>query len=1330
MTRDLSAVMQRELELRNFIKGQLFSEYFLLRGIKELDIWNQISDDEVRKFLYKLVDIYGRIDHVKSLPEADVEDSIIDEILSQVGFYYIRQRQASKYRPDYALFINEEEWRTCREQPDGIFWLKADCILEAKRGNRNLDARNPKDAEDPNNPSNKIVSYLEEVWRATNRKVRFAFLTNGREWRVYAREIDLRSKRFLSFELEEFIKWILQKERKITDFISNENTITVSDLLRLILFFLRPEAHHYQIGIEKKCILDIALAEGKLWERRITDALKNELFEEIIPQLANGMAKSFDNTNGEKISTIYRCAIIFLYRLLVVLHAEDRNILPIHGTYHNYSLQKIRLEVAQHADQGKSYSSSQYLIYDAIQSIFRILNEGDLSLQVSAYNGHLFDNSQIPELDQIQITDEVMASVIDRISRDRSNQTPDLLWINYAELSVKHLGNIYESLLRFHLKKADVDLAIVKENGNASERIVPITKVGSRKVVKTIKQDELYLVDDNDARKATGSYFTPDYIVRFIVEETIGSTLSKIKSKFLSTLEELNANENLDTKAKIQQIQQVDPLQKMLNLRILDPAMGSGHFLVTVYETLKEWSESILGEDYKIDDNYYVFEPLKTLKDPETDPLSYIERLIVKRCLYGVDINPLSVELAKVSIWLSSFKPESPLTFLDHHLRVGNSLLGITWKEFQQKKRLNLFSYLKDTVSVKDLINRITESADLDTKSVRESEQAHKHLETLLYKLKIISHLRLWVILHPSARDRTVREKAQELIENFLNKQEVDPSDPTVQIILKEADQEKFFHWDLEFIDLAESSPNKLPRFDFVVTNPPYGGMVSSLTKSFYKTRYHTHKETAAYFMSKILQTCNKYGIILPKTLAFYSKWSALRDLIFNQSYLQHVMDTGLAFEDVNLETIILIGIRKGKSTYSNYLVSVAQPLRSPIPHKTIIEEGKIPFDLISDSKTLIFRGISDDELQVLKIIRENSFLLKDIVGSQKNIFRGVYIPDKIKKEVIIDRTITVPLKKLPKNHFIWINKVPDVKKYQIVRYHEIDLSNSAYAKILQEVNKKLGKRLLFKVLRGDRLISFPENSGTLSTTEKLVNVVLPKKCQYTLNFLCGVINSPYPSFYLANTLFSKTTETSRIMDFAYSSLIPIPKINFTLSDTIISHLRTSVSSRIDELYRITNDEKEFLKWIEEFLVKNVSNNRHHGMFVLIDLFVEKILHYRDSIQRFQDEFVYFISLNYSFREKKQTKPKQREMECKLMESVGFEKWSKFRKRIVEKYKIDTVDYQSLAEKYVQLEGKITQMVNIISLLEELIDQFVAKCYSLDEKHKVIVKKGLKKPTS
>ncbi|MCX7012041.1 MAG: N-6 DNA methylase, partial [Candidatus Sumerlaeota bacterium] len=178
---------------------------------------------------------------------------------------------------------------------------------------------------------------------------------------------------------------------------------------------------------------------------------------------------------------------------------------------------------------------------------------------------------------------------------------------------------------------------------------------------------------DKGERRASGSYYTPDHIVGYIVGKTLAPECHRISEKLRRDVENtekmLAAASSEEARGKwegrlAQLRSQYD--DRILSLRVLDPAMGSGHFLLRACQFLAE----------EIATHPYASDPDCGATQTEEAAITFWKRRVVERCLYGVDINPLAVELAKLALWLETVATDQPLTFLDHHLRHGNSLVG------------------------------------------------------------------------------------------------------------------------------------------------------------------------------------------------------------------------------------------------------------------------------------------------------------------------------------------------------------------------------------------------------------------------------------------------------------------------------------------------------------------------------------------------------------------------------------------------------------------------------------------------------------------------------
>ena len=293
----------------------------------------------------------------------------------------------------------------------------------------------------------------------------------------------------------------------------------------------------------------------------------------------------------------------------------------------------------------------------------RIIDGGDTELGVPSYNGGLFARNTVPLLEQCEIPDNVFAHIVDDLSRHDDGARKRR--INYRDLSVQQLGSIYERLLEFDL---------IEEDG------------------------AIKVAGDQEGRRGSGSYYTPEELVRLILERTIGPLLAERKSGFETKAQEL-ASSSRPKADRMQEILALDPATRYLDVKVCDPAMGSGHFLVSLVDYLADHILEAIATAPTVvkfaDAEHPYVSPLSArieqvrkrilalakvrdwrVEEAQLDDRRLIRRMILKRVVHGVDKNLMAVELAKVSLWLHTFTVGAPLSFLDHHLRCGDSLLG------------------------------------------------------------------------------------------------------------------------------------------------------------------------------------------------------------------------------------------------------------------------------------------------------------------------------------------------------------------------------------------------------------------------------------------------------------------------------------------------------------------------------------------------------------------------------------------------------------------------------------------------------------------------------
>ncbi|MCA9915167.1 MAG: hypothetical protein KC496_17550, partial [Anaerolineae bacterium] len=387
--------------------------------------------------------------------------------------------------------------------------------------------------------------------------------------------------------------------------------------------------------------------------------------------------------------------------------------------YRQRGLSSIARDAKLKVDFPANVSADDSSLYSRLRDLFFIIDAGDVRYDVPAYNGKLFSDNDHAFLQNNQVGDQHLAPAIYKlatiqIGRGRNAQRVP---VDYQDLEVSHLGTIYEKLLEYQLAYTDVDL--VTSGSNQTYKAARPNQTADKPA------GSVYLRTGNNQRKVTGSYYTPDYIVRFIVEKTLQPLLSEITERYAT----LDAND---------QWQLRDPAalrDAILAVNVLDPATGSGHFAVDVVSYIAEW---LVGLGLP-------------LPESESNELAYWMRQVASSCIYAVDINPLAVELAKLSIWLKTLAKDKPLNFLDHHIRVGNSLVGASLADIEDlagqpatsrkrrkkvsEKQAPLFGEEAFTVSVGSAVGQMTQIESVqanDVSDVKRQEQLYNELRERL----------------------------------------------------------------------------------------------------------------------------------------------------------------------------------------------------------------------------------------------------------------------------------------------------------------------------------------------------------------------------------------------------------------------------------------------------------------------------------------------------------------------------------------------------------------------------------------------------------------------
>ena len=640
-------------------RGTLFADDFLVDAVAETDEWREIDGEVLDSFGEAVAGIFQRFPVAGTPNESQTEDELIWPILAELGWTANLRQQNMSMRgrddvPDGLMFADDAA--KGRADEFGEEWRRYElglALVESKRWLRPLDRRSGQRGEETA-PSTQMLRYLRRADDLTEGRLRWGILTNGARWRLYHSGARSVSEQFFDLDLAAILGLKGQDGQQAV--FGEEDR---RHWLAVFLLMFRRDAF-MAVGPASRTFHERAIEHGKLYEERVAEDISGRVFGDVFPALVNAIAGAAPETD---LAEVRDSALTLLYRLLFILYAEDRGLLPVRETaYEDYGLrEKVRRDVGRRKDRDHVFSDTQSRYWDAMSNLFVAIDGGDSSIGLPPYDGGLFDRDRYPVLDDIRIPDTVMAAVIDSLSFEGA--ATGRRYINYRNLSVQQLGSIYERLLEYE---------VIRQNG------------------------EIVVRPNVFARKGSGSYYTPDDLVQLILAEAVGPMVDVRTAAFRNKIKELSERTLSDVRRNAV-LKGSDPAEKLLELKICDPAMGSGHFLVSLADFLtdqviaamadaelevpEEWGEYTSPLNARIDEirNTILVNAGKNgwaIDEEQLNDRHIVRRMILKRCIYGVDKNPMAVELAKVALWLHTFTAGAPLSFIDHHLRCGDSLFG------------------------------------------------------------------------------------------------------------------------------------------------------------------------------------------------------------------------------------------------------------------------------------------------------------------------------------------------------------------------------------------------------------------------------------------------------------------------------------------------------------------------------------------------------------------------------------------------------------------------------------------------------------------------------
>ena len=602
--------------------------------------------------------------------------------------------------------------------------------------------------------------------------------------------------------------------------------------------------------------------------RKFQNEVSKDLSEQVLHalyELLRGFQAAHDASGGrllevplrDKPDDVYHGLLTLTLRLIFLLYAEERDVLPqddvFLGAYSLAGLHKrLREDAALHPDT----MDQRYGAYAQLLFLFRMVHDGARSgaMTLPPRHGTLFNpdlyrflegrgaqvagGRQIHErIESPLVSDGTVYRVLEKLLVLKGER------ISYRALDVEHIGSVYETMMGFRLETATgrsvaikaakthgapatIDLGAVLEE-SPGKRVKWVRDHTDRKladrVAKAVRQADTIealhaalgsvvdadatpdlvasgamVLQPNEERRRSGSHYTPRELTEPIVRDTLKPVLDRLRT---------------------------DPGKpptpdQVLALKVCDPAMGSGAFLVEACRQLG----TVLVE------SWHVHGHGPGPWDGNEDELVAACREVARRCLYGVDRNPIAVDLAKMSLWLATLAKELPLTFLDHALRHGDSLVGLTNKQiasFHWKANAPTFQPGLEAMKAQEQLARAKElrrqireagedSSDWQSRDMLDDADSATSAVRRMGDLILAAY---FDSAKSATREATLGSFADTMAEgregeytSYLEeRREADP--PLAP-----------FHWEVEFPGAFDRSN---PGFDAIIGNPPFGGHVT-----------------------------------------------------------------------------------------------------------------------------------------------------------------------------------------------------------------------------------------------------------------------------------------------------------------------------------------------------------------------------------------------------------------------------------------------------------------------------------------------------------------------
>ncbi|MGH2652820.1 MAG: Eco57I restriction-modification methylase domain-containing protein [Actinomycetota bacterium] len=559
-------------------------------------------------------------------------------------------------------------------------------------------------------------------------------------------------------------------------------------------------------SLEPGGLLEQLVQEAERLGNELREDVEQRIREQVLPAIARGLGDhqrrgGHDLSSPESRQLNEDATLLLVFRLIFLLWLEGRGYLPTASSA--YSLHSATQLLGDARVQGPAFDARATTLWDRFMTLVKAMRSGNTAWGLPAYDGDLFAADALEGaelLEEAGMADARFGPALAALGHDPEGEDAEA-GVDFGGLEIAHLGRIYEGLLSLRLSLATEPMAYDPR----VDRWMPAGDAEAE-----VKRGDLFFQTESGGRKAAGVYYTPQLLVRHLVDRAVLPALE-------GHLQRVAAEPNARRAAAM-----------LFDFKVLDPAMGSAHFLADALDRIADRIGTFLAE--------HPLKPVTALIDElraesawegRIEDGDLLRRLVLKRCIYGVDLSRMAVEVGKVSLWLASFVPGLSLAYLGHNLKQGDALVGVAKADVLADLG-PLFidvhaggygavpAIPKALTRAKTLAGRVAETADRTPEEVASSREIDAELDEVLSGL---THLfDVWTA-EPfglqGARGWLATAAVDDLVEGRTAKGEERYLHPALNM----AEKLFFFQWLAEFPEVFVRDD---PGFDVVIGNPPW----------------------------------------------------------------------------------------------------------------------------------------------------------------------------------------------------------------------------------------------------------------------------------------------------------------------------------------------------------------------------------------------------------------------------------------------------------------------------------------------------------------------------